>query len=128
MDDRREEARRWVWRKRRFYTILAVYLALSLLWFAIDMLTGTDDLWFYWPVLGAGVIVGDRHRHVRYRRALPCRLGTAAGRQVPGTPGPWGERRKRPGRPSTSRLRATVGDGLLRSEAGPALDPGGAQG
>ena len=57
MDDRREEARRWVRRKRRFYTILAVYLALSLLWFAIDVLTGTDDLWFYWPVLGAGLIV-----------------------------------------------------------------------
>ena len=57
MDDRREEARRWVRRKRRFYTILVVYLALSLLWFAIDMLTGTDDLWFYWPVLGAGLIV-----------------------------------------------------------------------
>jgi hypothetical protein len=27
------------------------------LWFVIDMLTGTDDLWFYWPVLGAGIIV-----------------------------------------------------------------------
>ena len=57
MDDRREEARRFVRRKRRFYTILIVYLALSLLWFIIDMLTGTDDLWFYWPVLGAGLIV-----------------------------------------------------------------------
>jgi hypothetical protein len=57
MDDRREAARRWVRRKRRFHTILVVYLALSLLWFAIDMLTGTDDLWFYWPVLGAGLIV-----------------------------------------------------------------------
>jgi hypothetical protein len=43
--------------QRRFYTILIVYLALSLLWFAIDLLTGTDDLWLYWPVLGAGVIV-----------------------------------------------------------------------
>jgi polyferredoxin len=57
MDDRREEARRVVQRKRRFYTILVVYLALCLLWFVIDMLTGTDDLWFYWPVLGAGLIV-----------------------------------------------------------------------
>ena len=36
MDDRREEARRFVQRKRRFYTILVVYLALSVLWFAID--------------------------------------------------------------------------------------------
>jgi hypothetical protein len=57
MDDRREEARRWVRRKRRFYTILGIYLALCLFWFAIDMLTGTDDLWFHWPVLGAGLIV-----------------------------------------------------------------------
>jgi TctA family transporter len=57
MDDRREEARRFVQRKRRFSTILGIYLALSLLWFAIDMLTGTDDLWFYWPMLGAGLIV-----------------------------------------------------------------------
>ena len=57
MDDGREEARRFVRRKRRFYTVLVVYLALSLLWFVIDLLTGTDDLWFYWPVLGAGVIV-----------------------------------------------------------------------
>jgi hypothetical protein len=57
MDDRREEARRWVRRKRKFYTILVVYVALCVIWFAVDMLTGTDDLWFYWPVLGAGVIV-----------------------------------------------------------------------
>jgi TctA family transporter len=57
MDDRQEAARRFVQRKRRFYTVLVVYLALSLLWFAIDLLTGTDDLWFYWPVLGAGLIV-----------------------------------------------------------------------
>jgi TctA family transporter len=57
MDDRQEEARRVVQRKRRFYTVLVVYLALSLLWFVIDLLTGTDDLWFYWPVLGAGLIV-----------------------------------------------------------------------
>ena len=47
MDDRRAAARRFVQRKRRFYTIVVVYLALSLLWFAVDMLTGTDDLWFY---------------------------------------------------------------------------------
>jgi TctA family transporter len=57
MDDRQQEARRVVHRKRRFYTILVVYLALSLVWFAIDLLTGTDDLWFYWPMLGAGLIV-----------------------------------------------------------------------
>ena len=56
MDDRREEALRFVQRKRRFYTVLVVYLALNVLWFVIDMLTG-DGLWFYWPMLGAGLIV-----------------------------------------------------------------------
>jgi len=57
MDDAREAARRWVRRKRMFLTILVVYLALSVLWLAIDLLTGGGDLWFYWPMLGAGVIV-----------------------------------------------------------------------
>jgi polyferredoxin len=57
MDDAREAARRLVRRKRTFLTILLVYLALSVLWLAIDLLTGGDDLWFYWPMLGAGVIV-----------------------------------------------------------------------
>jgi hypothetical protein len=51
----REEARRWVRKKRVFYAIVAIYLALSVFWFAIDMLTGTDDLWFYWPMLGTGL-------------------------------------------------------------------------
>jgi hypothetical protein len=27
------------------------------LWFIIDVSTGSDDWWFYWPALGAGVIV-----------------------------------------------------------------------
>lgn len=57
MDARREEARRWVRRKRTFYTLLIVYLSLVALWFVIDLLTGTDDWWFYWPTLGAGVFV-----------------------------------------------------------------------
>jgi hypothetical protein len=58
MDEpRQQEARRWVRRKRTFLTILVVYLALCVFWFAVDMLTGPDSLWFYWPVLGAGLIV-----------------------------------------------------------------------
>jgi 2TM domain len=57
MDARLEEARRWVRRKRTFYTILIVYISLVVLWFVIDLLTGTDDWWFYWPTLGAGVFV-----------------------------------------------------------------------
>jgi 2TM domain len=57
MDDAQQAARRWVRRKRSFLTVVGIYLALSVLWLAIDLLTGPDDLWFYWPMLGAGVIV-----------------------------------------------------------------------
>jgi hypothetical protein len=51
----RDEARRFVRRKRIFYTILVVYGALSLLWFLIDVLAGSNDWWFYWPMLGVGI-------------------------------------------------------------------------
>ena len=57
MGDAQEDTRRWVRRKQNFYIIIVIYLALSVLWFTIDMLSGTDDFWFYWPMLGAGVIV-----------------------------------------------------------------------
>jgi hypothetical protein len=50
-----DEARRWVRRKRIFYTIVGIYLALSLMWFTIDMLDGPDSLRFYWPMLGTGL-------------------------------------------------------------------------
>ena len=35
-----EEARRYVRRKRIFYMLLGIWIALSLMWFAIDMLEG----------------------------------------------------------------------------------------
>jgi TctA family transporter len=50
-------ARRWVRRKRIFATIVAIYLALSLMWFAIDMLDDSTGLWFHWPMLGTGLVV-----------------------------------------------------------------------
>jgi 2TM domain len=25
------------------------------MWFAIDMADGTENLWFYWPMLGTGI-------------------------------------------------------------------------
>jgi hypothetical protein len=50
-----DEARRHVRRKRIFYTVLAIWSALSLMWFAIDMLDGGSSLWFYWPMLGTGI-------------------------------------------------------------------------
>jgi 2TM domain len=54
-DESLEEARRHVRRKRIFYTILGVWLALSLMWFAIDMLDDSSSIWFYWPMLGTGI-------------------------------------------------------------------------
>jgi hypothetical protein len=44
-------------RKRILYTILGIYTVLSLMWFAIDLADGTENLWFYWPMLGAGIAV-----------------------------------------------------------------------
>ena len=50
-----EEARRYVRRKRIFYTVLGIWLALSVMWFAIDMTDDSSSVWFYWPMLGAGI-------------------------------------------------------------------------
>jgi hypothetical protein len=54
-DVRREEARRWVRRKRIFYTVVGIYLCLSLMWFTIDLLDDSSGFWFYWPMLGTGL-------------------------------------------------------------------------
>jgi 2TM domain len=51
----REEARRYVRRKRILYTVVAIWLTLSVMWFAIDMLDDSSSLWFYWPMLGTGI-------------------------------------------------------------------------
>ena len=51
-----EEARRYVRRKRIFYMLLGIWIALSLMWFAIDMLEGGEGTWF-WPMLGTGTAV-----------------------------------------------------------------------
>jgi 2TM domain len=56
-EELRAEARRWVRKRRILYTILGIYAVLSLMWFAIDMADGTENLWFYWPMLGTGVVV-----------------------------------------------------------------------
>ena len=55
MDDALEDARRYVRRKRIFYTVLAVWLALSAMWLAIDLLDDSSSFWFYWPMLGTGI-------------------------------------------------------------------------
>ncbi|MGH3012720.1 MAG: 2TM domain-containing protein [Gaiellaceae bacterium] len=51
----REEARRHVRRKRIFFTVLGIWIALSLMWFAIDLLDDSSSFWFYWPMLGTGI-------------------------------------------------------------------------
>jgi hypothetical protein len=50
-----EDARRYVRRKRIFYSVLALWIALSLMWLAIDMLDDSSSFWFYWPMLGTGI-------------------------------------------------------------------------
>ena len=50
-----EEARRHVRRKRIFYTVLGIWLALSLMWFLIDLSDDSSSFWFYWPMLGTGI-------------------------------------------------------------------------
>jgi hypothetical protein len=55
MDAAREEARRHVRRKRIFYTVLGIWIALSLMWFTIDMTDDSSSVWFYWPMLGTGI-------------------------------------------------------------------------
>jgi hypothetical protein len=55
MSEAREEALRYVRRKRIFYTVLGIWIALCLMWFAIDMLDDSSSFWFYWPMLGTGI-------------------------------------------------------------------------
>jgi 2TM domain len=55
MDEAREEAHRYVRRKRIFYLVLGIWLVLSVMWFLIDMLDDSSANWFYWPMLGTGI-------------------------------------------------------------------------
>jgi hypothetical protein len=57
MDEAREEALRYVRRKRTFFLILGIWLALSVMWFLIDLLSGGGLDWFFWPMLGTGIFV-----------------------------------------------------------------------
>jgi membrane protein YdbS with pleckstrin-like domain len=53
----REEARRYVRRKRILYTIVAIWLVLSVMWFIIDLSDDSSSWWFYWPMFGTGIAV-----------------------------------------------------------------------
>ena len=50
-----EEARRHVRRKRIVYLVIGIWIALSLMWFVIDMTDDSSSFWFYWPMLGTGI-------------------------------------------------------------------------
>lgn len=54
-DEARDEARRHVRRKRIFYTVLGIWIALCVMWLAIDLLDDSSSFWFYWPMLGTGL-------------------------------------------------------------------------
>lgn len=57
IDDRREEARRYVRRKRILVAVVGIWLALSLMWFVIDLADDSSSWWFYWPMFGTGIAV-----------------------------------------------------------------------
>jgi hypothetical protein len=57
MDQALEDARRHVRRKRIFFTIFAIWIALSLMWLFIDLRDDSSSWWFYWPMLGTGTAV-----------------------------------------------------------------------
>jgi hypothetical protein len=54
-EEAREEARRYVRRKRILYTVVGIWIVLSLMWFTIDLLDDSSSFWFYWPMLGTGI-------------------------------------------------------------------------
>jgi 2TM domain-containing protein len=55
MDEARQEALRYVRRKRIFFLVLGIWLALSVMWFLIDILDDGRLNWFFWPMLGTGI-------------------------------------------------------------------------
>jgi 2TM domain len=55
--DALEDARRYVRRKRIFVAVLAIWVALSLMWLFIDLRDDSSSWWFYWPMFGTGTAV-----------------------------------------------------------------------
>jgi hypothetical protein len=54
-DQAYKRARKRVKALRDFYTHLAMYLAVNLGLFAINMVTNREHLWFFWPLIGWGI-------------------------------------------------------------------------
>jgi hypothetical protein len=54
-DESLEDARRYVRRKRIFFAVFGVWIALCVMWFLIDLSDDSSSWWFYWPMLGTGI-------------------------------------------------------------------------
>jgi cytochrome b561 len=54
-DESYEKARARVAEIRAFYQHLAIYLIMNAVFLAVNMLTSTRSLWFFWPLLGWGI-------------------------------------------------------------------------
>lgn len=50
-----EAAKKRVEEIKGFYVHVAVYVIVNAGLFAINMITNSDTLWFYWPLLGWGI-------------------------------------------------------------------------
>jgi hypothetical protein len=53
-----ERARKRVEEIKGFYVHLGIYLIVNSMLFAINMLSDSGSLWFYWPLLGWGIGLG----------------------------------------------------------------------
>jgi len=54
-DEAYKRARKRVEELRGFYSHLAIYLAVNLCLFILNMVTSREHLWFYWPLIGWGI-------------------------------------------------------------------------
>ncbi len=54
-DARYKRAKMQVGLIRLFYIHLSIYIIVNFGLFVINMLSGSDKLWFYWPIIGWGI-------------------------------------------------------------------------
>ena len=54
-DNRYKAARKRARQIAGFYRSLAIYAVGVVFFFLVDVLSGPDDWWFFWPVLGWGI-------------------------------------------------------------------------
>ena len=59
-----EEAKRRVAKKKGFYKHLGIYIIVGLFFYAMNMVTDPNDLWFFFPLLPWGVGLGIHYLSV----------------------------------------------------------------